>query len=88
MEQELAACSWQEEAMMDLPLQEPTPLILDRGQSSLAATIRRHLKSTHIMKPAQSPQGQDPMASIFRAPSASQGPHLPRSGCLGCSVMG
>lgn len=42
MEQELAACSWQEEAMMDSPLQEPTPLILHRGQSSLAATIRRH----------------------------------------------
>lgn len=41
MEQELAACSWQE-AMMDSPLQEPTPLILHRGQSSLAATIRRH----------------------------------------------
>lgn len=42
MEQELAACSWQEEAMMDSPLQEPTHLILHRGQSSLAATIRRH----------------------------------------------
>lgn len=66
----------------------PTPLILDRGQSSLAATITRHLKSTHIMKSAQSPQGQDPMASVLKAPSASQGPHLPSSGCLGCSVAG
>lgn len=56
-EQELAACSWQEGAVKGPPLQGPLPThILGRGQSSLAATTRRHFKKfTHIVKPAQSP---------------------------------
>lgn len=87
-EQELAACSWQEGAVKGPPLQGPLPThILGRGQSSLAATTRRHFKKfTHIVKPAQSPGAKVSWYPPLKAILSPQGPHLPRPGCLGCSI--
>lgn len=66
-EQELAACSWQEGAVKGPPLQGPLPThILGRGQSSLAATTRRHFKIHTHCEACPVPWGQGLMVPTLK----------------------
>lgn len=49
------------------------------GQGPKPISSHHKEKFTHV-KPAQFPQGQDLMASLFRVSFSPQGPHLPRPG--------